>query len=112
MIDREVIFHPHALDVIRGFPPETRKAVGKVIRELQLGKTLTMPLSRSLANIALGVSEIRIREAEGAYRIFYYVKNSKGILIFHAFAKKSQKPPRKEIELARKRLKEMLNEIR
>jgi phage-related protein len=30
------------------------------------------------------------------------------VLIFHAFAKKSQKTPDREIELGKKRLKEML----
>lgn len=69
-----------------------------------------MPLVRPMPSVALGVSEIRIREREGVYRVFYYVRNSRGILLFHAFIKKSKKTPQREIHLARKRLKELLHE--
>jgi phage-related protein len=40
--------------------------------------------------------------------IFYYTKVADSVLIFHAFAKKTQKTPPQEIALAQKRLKEML----
>jgi phage-related protein len=36
------------------------------------------------------------------------VKVADAVLIFHAFAKKTQKTPDREIELGKKRLKEML----
>ena len=48
--------------------------------------------------------------AFGAYRVFYYTKLVDSVLIFHAFAKKTQQTPPKEIALAQKRLKEMLDE--
>jgi phage-related protein len=37
-------------------------------------------------------------------------KSKRGILIVHAFVKKTQKTPPREITLARKRLEEMLDE--
>jgi len=49
-----------------------------------------------------------VKDSSGAYRVFYYLKTQKGILIFHCFKKKTQKTPKKEIELARKRLGELL----
>jgi phage-related protein len=108
--ERQLIILPKALETLRDFSREARKAVGQAIRELQLGKSLTMPLVRPMPSVALGVSEIRIREREGVYRVFYYVRNSRGILLFHAFIKKSKKTPQREIHLARKRLKELLHE--
>ncbi|MEP6637028.1 MAG: type II toxin-antitoxin system RelE/ParE family toxin [Acidobacteriota bacterium] len=45
-----------------------------------------------------------------AYRVFYYTKLADSVLIFHAFAKKTQKSPPHETALAQKRLKEMLDE--
>ncbi len=63
-----------------------------------------------MSSVAPGVEELRIRERFGAYRVFYYTKLADSVLIFHAFAKKTQKTPTQEIALAQKRLKEMLGE--
>jgi len=63
-----------------------------------------------MASVASGVEELRVRDCSGAYRVFYYMKLADSVLIFHAFAKKTQKTPLHEIALAQKRLKEMLDE--
>lgn len=67
-----------------------------------------MPLSRTMASVAPGVEELRIKARTGAYRVFYFTRLTDAVLIFHAFVKKTLKTPPAEIELARKRLKEML----
>ncbi len=69
-----------------------------------------MPLARPMASIAAGAAELRIRDRTGIYRVFYVVKSARGILVFHAFVKKSRATPRQEVELGRKRLKELLDE--
>ena len=46
---------------------------------------------------------------DGIFRVFYYTASAAGVLVFHAFAKKTQRTPSPEIELARKRLKELLD---
>ena len=87
-----------------------RSELGKAIFDLQAGANLTMPLSRSMSSVAAGVNELRIRDRSGIYRVFYYTKLADSILIFHAFAKKTQKTPQHEIVLAQQRLKEILDE--
>jgi len=87
-----------------------RREFGKVIFDLQKGKKLSMPLSRPMSSVASSVEELRIRDSFGAYRVFYYTKLADSVLIFHAFLKKTRKTPPNEIALARKRLKEMLDE--
>jgi phage-related protein len=104
------IFHPAALAVIRLFPEEVRRELGKVIFDLQRGETLAMPLSRSMPSVAPGAAELRIRDRTGIYRAFYYLKSSRGILVFHAFVKKSQATPKHEADMGKKRLKELLHE--
>jgi phage-related protein len=69
-----------------------------------------MPLSRPMKAIAPGVSELRVRGEGATVRVFYYVRKADAILVFHAFQKKSQKTPSREIHLARQRLQEALNE--
>jgi phage-related protein len=108
-VTRPAIFHPAALEVIRSFPEEIRRAMGKAIWELQEEHRLGMPLSKSMPSVAPGVEEIRVKDTSGAYRAFYMVRSSRGILIFHAFQKKTQKTPRAEIKLGQRRLKELLN---
>lgn len=61
-------------------------------------------------SVEVGVNELRVRDASGAYRVFYYMKTRQGILIFHAFKKKTQKTPKKELNLAKKNLKELMDE--
>ena len=104
------LFHPKAREAIRTFPEEVRREIGKAIFDLQKGRTIGMPLSRPMPTVALGVEELRIRDRAGIYRTLYFTKSSRGILIFHAFVKKTQKTPLQEINLGRNRLKEMLNE--
>ena len=57
--------------------------------------------------VASGVSELRLKGGDGILRVFYYTAWPRGVLVFHAFVKKTQTTP-PEIELARKRLKELL----
>jgi phage-related protein len=107
---RQAVFHPKALEAIREFPEEIRKELGKAIRDLQHGHRLTMPLSRPMGSVGLGVEELRIKDRQGIYRAFYLVKYAGGVLVFHAFQKKTQKTPQPEIELGKKRLKEFRRE--
>lgn len=62
-----------------------------------------------MPGVAAGVSELRIQGEDGSYRVFYYTATRQGVLVFHAFVKKTQRTPPLEIELARKRLKELLD---
>ena len=71
------------------------------------GKILKMPASRPMPSIAKGVHELRVKDESGKYRIFYYTKLKNDILIFHFFKKKTQATPKKEIDLAKKRLETM-----
>ena len=102
------IFHPRALEAIREFPREARREVGEAILELQKGTRLTMPLSRPMPSVAQGVHEIRVRDAAGIYRAFYLTRSERGVLVFHAFEKRTQKTPQRDIELGRRRLQELL----
>jgi phage-related protein len=88
-----VEFHPEALREIRSFSEEARGHIGKALYDLQLGASLTMPLSRTMASIAVGVHELRVKDAHGAYRVFYVAKLSDRIVVFHAFTKKGRKDP-------------------
>ena len=105
---KAAIFHPAAITAIRLFPDEVRRGLGKAIFDLQRGEKLTMPVSRSMSSVASGVEELRIRGRHGIYRAFYYTRSPRGILVIHAFVKKTRTTAQDDIAIARKRLKELL----
>ena len=91
------------------FPRRREPVSGGRLYRLQMGEPLGMPNARPMATIASGVWELRVRGEDGIFRVFYYTASAAGVLVFHAFAKKTQRTPAPEIELARKRLKELLD---
>jgi phage-related protein len=93
---------------MRAFPESAKRALGEAILDLQHGANLGMPLSRPMPVVAPGVRELRVKDSAGIYRAFYLVQSAQGVIVFHAFEKKTQKTPVHEIELGKKRLKEMM----
>ena len=108
---RPAIFHPAALASVRGFPQAARRAIGEAILKLQHGARFGMPLSRQMPSVAPGAAELRVRDRSGVYRVFYDAGCPRGVLVMHAFAKKTRATPGHEIALARRRLKELTDEI-
>jgi phage-related protein len=54
-----------------------------------------------------GLFELRLKAAEGIARVFYCTMIGRLIVMLHEFIKKSEKTPRKELNIARKRMKEV-----
>jgi phage-related protein len=57
---------------------------------LQMGEQLGTPHSRPMKSVATGVWDVRVRGEDGIYRAFYYTAHAEGIIVFHAFMKKTQ----------------------
>ena len=62
------------------------------------------PLSKHLEP---GLWELRIRAGTDILRIIYTFEKGQIIILIHGFVKKDQKTPAGELDLARKRLKEL-----
>ena len=77
----------HILEIIEEFGPNA-------------GKPYTAPMGH-------GLFEIRARGKEGIGRSLFCTVKGQEIIILNSFIKKTQKTPRKEIEIARKRMKEI-----
>jgi phage-related protein len=107
---KPVIFHPKALTFIRGEESGVRKEIGEALRDLQKGINLGFPLSRPMPDLAPGAHELRVRSKTTAIRVFSFVKLVEAIVVFHAFQKKTQKTPRRELAIARQRLNEVLRD--
>ena len=84
-----------------------RRQIGEALRDIQKGVTPGMPLSRPMSVIAPGVREPRVRDESTTVRVFYATGKIGTIVVFHAFQKKSQRTPMREVDLARRRLREV-----
>ena len=62
-----------------------------------------------METVGAGVREIRIH-AETGYRVLYVAKFSEAVYVLHGFDKKTQRTPKTDIDLARKRYRELLTE--
>jgi phage-related protein len=102
-------FHPKALDFIRGQSPEIRQKVGEALRDLQKGLSIGMPKSRPMPSVASGAAELRVKDANTTTRVFYLSKVANFIVVFHGFEKDTQKTPQREIDVGKKRLREVLD---
>src|SRR5689334_14658709 len=87
---KPVLFHPNARAEIQAMSRTIRRALGDLLWELQQGHALTMPHSRPMPIVGLGVEEHRVKDESGQYRAFVV-----------------RKTPRGAIELARRRIKEI-----
>lgn len=67
------------------------------------GPNLGMPHTRAMGE---GLFELRLKAAEGIARVFYCTLIGQNIVMLHQFIKKSEKTPRRELEIARRRMKE------
>ena len=65
---------------------------------LEFGSNLGMPHTRFLGE---GLIELRIKSKEGIARVFYCTLIGKNIVMLHLFIKKSNKTPKKEIQIAK-----------
>ena len=106
---KSIIFHPTALEFIRGEDPTIRREIGEALRDLQKGLHLSLPLSRPMPDVASGAFELRVTGKATAVRVFYCVKMADAIVVFHAFQKQTQKTPKREIVIGQQRLKEVLH---
>ena len=103
-----VIWNEKARDFVRSLDLETKREIGTLIMLIQSGVTLTEPQSKPMKSIHKNAHELRIKDKKGIYRVIYVLNVGDQILIPHAFTKKSQKTPKKEIDLSIKRLQELL----
>jgi phage-related protein len=91
-------------DWLNGLPQEDRRVLGHDIREVEFGWPVGMPLCRSLGD---GLWEVRSNlPSNKIARVFFCAAQGRMVLL-HGFVKRTQKTPKSDLELARKRQKEI-----
>jgi phage-related protein len=99
-----------ALADLRAFPTPVRREAGYQLDRVQQG--LAPDDWKAIPSVGPGVREIRVREAAGAFRVIYLATVGDLLYVLHCFQKKSQKTSRPDLDLARRRYKELMKELR
>jgi phage-related protein len=68
------------------------------------GPDLGMPHTRAMGG---GLFELRLKAAEGIARVFYCTVVGRRIVVLHQFVKKTAKTPSNELQIARRRMKDV-----
>src|SRR4051794_4129892 len=101
--DRELVWL-HGEVKTPPFSLAARRAAGYLLRLVQGGTMLAMPLSRPMPTVGPRCHELRVRDAEQrvTWRIVYRV-DADAIVIGEVFAKKTQATPQNVIDACRRR---------
>ena len=85
------------------FLGDTREVIlGIQIRRVQRGLDPTD--WKPMKSVGKGVREIRVRERSGAFRVIYVASFEDTVYVLHAFQKRSQRTPQRDLNLAVRRL--------
>src|SRR5690349_10962261 len=86
------------------FSPEARLEAAELLTRLQRGEKLSLPASRPMTTIGAACHELRIRDRNVTWRVFYAIEPD-GIVLLHVGTKSSRKTAQSDIELSKRRLK-------
>jgi phage-related protein len=101
---KPIAFIGSSLDDISAFPVDVRRAVGHELWQIQNG---LMPSDfKPMPAVGSGAYEIRVHLL-GEWRVIYIAKFEEVVYVLHAFQKKTQSTRKEDIELARRRYRQI-----
>jgi phage-related protein len=105
MRDRTLVWLGSSRDDVRAFPADARRLAGFQLRRVQ--QELEPNDWRAMPSVGPGVAEIRIHTAV-EHRVVYVAKFVEAVYVLHAFEKKSGKTSKRDVDLVRQRLHQLL----
>lgn len=104
-----ISFVGRSLNDLKQFPEDAKSEAGYQLDKVQRGLDPTD--WKPMKTVGAGVAEIRIKDGQSIYRILYIAKFVDTVFVLHAFKKKSQKTAQKDLDVARQRLKAVIQEV-
>ena len=100
------IFSAAVVAEIEALPKDMRGRLARLIGLLQEIGFEALP-RESVKHLEDKLWELRITGRDGISRAIYVTASGRRVVILHAFVKKTQKTPLRELEIARQRAKEV-----
>ena len=107
---KPVKFRGTSLSDLCTFPAAARREAGYQLDKVQNGLEPTD--WKPMQTVGPGVREIRIRDAEGAFRVIYVAKFAEAVYVLHCFQKKTQATAKTDLYVAEKRYRDLLKEFK
>jgi phage-related protein len=101
---KPIVFEGRSLEAIRAFPSPARQETGYQLDRVQRG--FDPSDWKPMSSIGSGVREIRV-QYEAQYRVIYIAKLKDAVHVLPAFQKKSQKTSERDLETARRALRDI-----
>ena len=95
-----------SLDELRCFPDAARRESGHQLDKVQRG--LEPDDWKPMPSVGPDVREIRIRDQTGAFRVIYTATRPEAVYVLHDFQKKTQATPKRDLEMAEARFRELM----
>lgn len=99
--EKEIRWVGSAYDDLLAFPLQPRREAGFQLGKVQAG--LEAADWKPFDDVGAGTKEIRIRDADGIYRVMYVAKFSEAVYVLHCFQKKTQATSTKDKAIAQAR---------
>jgi phage-related protein len=107
---KPVEFRGGSLADLSRFPAAARREAGFQLFQVQEGDN---PDDwKPMSDVGPGVREIRVRDKDGAFRVIYVATFADAVYVLHCFQKKTRKTSQEDLELAKRRYKELMWELR
>ncbi len=107
MTYRVEYYNARVLAEIEAWPVDILADYARLVELLmEHGPNLRMPHSKAMGE---GMFELQPKGKEGIGRAFYCYLVSRRVVVVHAFVKKTQQTPERDLILARKRVAEVKN---
>jgi phage-related protein len=95
-------------------PPMSKEArfeIGHLLRRVQGGEKLSMPISRPLPSIDPGAHELRVKDIEKkiSWRVVYFV-GAEDVVVLDVFPKRTKTIPKGILANCKKRLSDFIRE--
>lgn len=98
-------YNQNIYDNFMAWPVGIKSRFMRIVKMIEeYGPNLGMPYTKSIKD---GLFEIRSKSSEGIGRAFFCYVKSRHVVILHGFIKKTEKTPAKELEIARRRMREV-----
>lgn len=107
---KDIEFRGSSLDDLRSFPATVMRDAGFQLDRLQHG--LLPNDYKPMPSVGSSVAELRLWDEAGTFRVIYVAKFENTVYVLHCFQKKTEQTAKKDIDLAAKRYKALLKEIK
>ena len=105
---KTIQFLGNSLNCLRDFPDDAKQAAGYQLRKVQRGE---QPDDfKPMPTVGRGVEELRIWSEDGTYRVVYTARIESAVFVLHAFQKTTQATNQNDLNLAKRRYKQILGD--